>query len=232
MKPSARRPDHLSPIRRGGPCRSLPLFLLLSLFLLGACAGLRPVRDADGLSGSAGQAGGSRSSDAVIHGLPPKTNALQLREGDLLTIDLQGIPDPLSTQQQINEQGLISLRYLGELEAKGLTGAELSRKIRETYLEEEIYKEVDVSVSVTDRFVYVGGQVNRPGRVVWTPDLTLSKAIQAAGGYNTFADRRGGVRLTRDDSIYAIDGVVAEERPSMDPDLVPGDSINVSRGMF
>jgi polysaccharide export outer membrane protein len=38
-------------------------------------------------------------------------------------------------------------------------------------------------VSVTERYIYVGGEVQRPGRIVWTPDLTLAKAIQAAGGF-------------------------------------------------
>jgi polysaccharide export outer membrane protein len=36
---------------------------------------------------------------------------------------------------------------------------------------------VDVSVSVTERFVYVGGEVAKPGLIMWTADLTVAKAV-------------------------------------------------------
>ena len=50
---------------------------------------------------------------------------------------------------------------------------------------------------MTERYVYVGGEVSRPGRVVWSPDLSLTKAIQTAGGFSIYA-KKTGVFLNRE----------------------------------
>ncbi len=102
---------------------------------------------------------------------------------DSLVVSLQGIPDPSNNAVQIEDQGAINLPFLVPINATGVTPSDLSRHIRTTYLERDFYRTVDVSVSVTERYIYVGGEVQRPGRIVWTPDLTLAKAIQAAGGF-------------------------------------------------
>ena len=74
---------------------------------------------------------------------------------------------------------------------------ELAQRIRETYIAKKFYNTVDVSVSVTERYVYVGGEVVRPGRIVWTPDFTVAKAIQSAGGFTLYA-KESRVSLVRD----------------------------------
>ncbi len=163
--------------------------------------------------------------------VPQSTSAALLRPGDSLTIALQGIPDPSVNNVQIDEQGLLSLPYIGTVAASGLTSAELSQRIRQTYLERKFYTAIDVSVTVTERYVYVGGEVTRPGRIVWTPDLTLTKAVQAAGGFTLYA-REAQVSLVRDRAAYAIDANLALRQPDQDPRLVPGDSITVPRSPF
>ena len=40
------------------------------------------------------------------------------------------------------------------------------------------------------RFVNVGGAVRAPARVPFTEDMTLLAAINAAGGFNDFADQK------------------------------------------
>src|SRR5690606_4271857 len=104
--------------------------------------------------------------------IPTANSTAQLRSGDSLTIALQGVPDPSINAVQIDDQGSISLPYIGIITAIGANTGELSQRIRETYIAKKIYNTVDVSVSVTERYVYVGGEVIRPGRIVWTPDLT------------------------------------------------------------
>src|SRR5436190_6262882 len=123
--------------------------------------------------------GGAGRPAATNPEIPAANAAAQLRPGDSLTIALQGVPDPSSNTVQIDEQGLISLPFIGAISAAGASTAELSQRIRETYLARKIYTSIDVSVSVTERFVYVGGEVQRPGRIVWTPDLTAANAIQS-----------------------------------------------------
>lgn len=163
--------------------------------------------------------------------IPADTSNAQLRNGDSLTIALQGVPDPTVHQVQIDDQGSISLPFIGPITAAGLNTGELAQKIRETYLTRKIYHAIDVSVSVTERYIYVGGEVARPGRIVWTPDLTVSKAIQSAGGFTLYA-KETRVSLTREQNTYPIDVKLAQRNPAQDPRLVPGDSIQVPRSPF
>jgi polysaccharide export outer membrane protein len=90
---------------------------------------------------------------------------------------------------------------------------------------------VDVSVAVTERYVYVGGEVVRPGRIIWTPDLTVAKAIQAAGGFTLYA-KEGRVSLVRANTAYSINVPLAQKNPAEDPRLVPGDAIQVPKSAF
>lgn len=163
--------------------------------------------------------------------IPVSTSTAQLRPGDSLNIALQGVPDASSNPVQIDEQGLISLPFIGTLQAAGMSTAELSQRIRETYVAKKIYTTVDVSVSVTERYVYIGGEVQRPGRVIWTPDLTVAKAIQSAGGFTLYA-KETAVSLVREKSAYVIDVRLAQKNPAEDPRLVPGDSLQVARSPF
>jgi len=163
--------------------------------------------------------------------LPQTASSAQLRPGDSLTIALQGVPDPSTNSVQIDEQGLISLPFVGTLTAAGVGTAELSQRIRETYVAKKIYTTVDVSVAVTERYIYVGGEVQRPGRIVWTPDLTVAKAIQSAGGFTLYA-KETAVSLVREKNAYPIDVKLAQRNPAEDPRLVPGDSLQVPRSPF
>lgn len=174
---------------------------------------------------------GSRPSLPALPPVPDTASTAQLRPGDSLNIALQGVPDPSSNAVQIDDQGLISLPYIGPVKAAGSTVAEVSQRIRETYVSRKIYTTVDVSVSVTERFVYVGGEVQRPGRITWTPDLTVAKAIQAAGGFTLYA-KETAVSLIRGPDAYSVDVRRAQNDPSRDPRLIPGDSLQVARSPF
>jgi polysaccharide biosynthesis/export protein VpsN len=155
----------------------------------------------------------------------------QLRPGDTMLVSLLGIPEPLASNVQIDEQGLIRLQYIGAVTAAGLTVAELSQSIRDTYIAKNYYTALDVSVNVTERYVYIGGEVQRPGRIAWSPDLTLAKAVQSAGGFTLYA-KETRVTLTRDRKAYDFDVKLAQRSPEEDPLLFPGDSIQVPRSAF
>lgn len=163
--------------------------------------------------------------------VPVSVSTALLRPGDSLTIALQGVPDPSTNAVTVDDKGLISLPYIGALQAAGLSEAELSQRIRETYIAKRIYPSVDISVGVTERFVYVGGEVQRPGRIIWTPDLTAAKAIQSAGGFSLYA-KETAVTLVRDKTAYLLDIRLAQRSPTQDPRLAPGDSLQVPRSPF
>jgi polysaccharide biosynthesis/export protein VpsN len=163
--------------------------------------------------------------------IPSAASASQLRPGDTLTIAIIGVPDPSTNIVQIDDQGIVSLPYIGAIKASSDTIAGLTQRIREAYVTKKIYLTVDITVSVTERYVYVGGEVEKPGRILWTPDLTAAKAIQAAGGFTLYA-KEDKVSLVRNQLLYDIDIKLAEKSPSQDPRLEPGDSMQVSRTAF
>lgn len=175
------------------------------------------------------------SSPEVNHGANPQIAApalsAQLRPGDTMTISLLGIPEPVTTAVQVDEQGLIRLQYIGAVQASGLTTSELSTRIRDAYIDKKYYTAIDVSVNVTERYVYIGGEVQRPGRIPWSPDLTLSKAVQSAGGFTLYA-KETRVTITRDRTAHDFDVKLAQKKPDQDPLLFPGDSIQVPRSAF
>jgi polysaccharide biosynthesis/export protein VpsN len=163
--------------------------------------------------------------------IPFAASTAQLRTGDSLNIALQGVPDASASTVQIDEQGLIVLPFIGTVMAAGVSTGELAQRIRDTYIAKKIYTSVDVSVSVTERYIYVGGEVQRPGRIIWTPDLTVAKAIQSAGGFTLYA-KETAVSLVREKNAYPIDVKLAQRNPAEDPRLVPGDSLQVPRSPF
>jgi polysaccharide export outer membrane protein len=163
--------------------------------------------------------------------IPSAATASQLRPGDSLTISIIGVPDPSTNSVQIDDNGSISLPYVGALKAAGETPGGLTQVIRELYVSKKIYTSVDISVSVTERYVYVGGEVEKPGRIIWTPDLTASKAVEAAGGFTLYA-KEDRVGIVRNQILYQLDIKLARTNPSQDPRLEPGDSIQVSRSAF
>jgi polysaccharide biosynthesis/export protein VpsN len=163
--------------------------------------------------------------------IPSAATSSELRPGDSLTVSIIGVPDPTTNAVQIDDRGIINLPYIGTVKASGQTTGGLTQTIRDAYIEKKIYTSVDISVSVTERYVYVGGEVEKPGRIVWTPDLTAAKAVQAAGGFTLYA-KKDKVGVVRNQILYDLDIKLAQTSPSQDPKLEPGDSIEVPRSAF
>lgn len=180
------------------------------------------------LAAGCGTDGGVTATNPHV---PVPVSTSQLRVGDSLTVALLGVPDPSTNNVQIDEQGIINLPFIGTVSAAGSSTADLTQRIRETYIAKKIYTVVDVAVNVTERYVYVGGEVQRPSRIPWSPDLTVAKAIQSAGGFTLYA-KETAVSLVRDKNAYTIDVKLAQKSPAQDPRLMPGDSLQVSRSPF
>ncbi len=175
--------------------------------------------------------GACGSSPSEVVSFIPPPSSVGLRSGDGIVVNLQSIPDAASMPVQIDDQGFISLPYIGQVEVAGLAESEIAQKVRATYVEQRIYPAIDVSVSVTQRFIHVGGEVIRPGRVLWSPNLTLNKAIQEAGGFSLYG-KKSGVLLTRDSQTYVVDVKSALRNPDKDFKVYPGDSLNVPRSPY
>lgn len=129
----------------------------------------------------------------------------------------------------VRPDGKISLPLLGEVEAGGLTVAELAAKLAEMY--SKTVKGAQVTVDVRDirsRPVFFVGGVGRPGPLQLTQDLTLLQAISLAGGLAPGADMEGASVL-REDKAIPVDFVklIQKGDVSQNIKLQPGDTIVV-----
>jgi protein involved in polysaccharide export with SLBB domain len=160
-----------------------------------------------------------------------------LRVGDPVELRIGGIP--AEEQQQVNNTymvdagGDISLPYITKVKAAGRTPAEVARAIEESYRAGKIFTNPNITIVMQPqaRFVNVGGAVRSPQRVPFTEDMTLLAAINAAGGFNDFADQKK-VRVLRGSEVKIYDVRQFRRNPSLDVKLQPGDRVEVPQTFF
>jgi len=167
----------------------------------------------------------------------PETSGDLIRVGDKITVRLTGVPDANNEgyiiEMQVPASGDISVPLIKDrsFHVVGRTPSDVATEIMETYKAEKIYTSPVVTIVQEERFVSVGGDVRNPMRVLYTPDLTLTGAINAAGGFTEYA-KRGAVRVLRGQQVMQIDANAAAKSPGSDPLLRPGDQVYVPRTMF
>jgi polysaccharide export outer membrane protein len=125
--------------------------------------------------------------------------------------------------------GKISLPLLGDVEAGGLTVAELAKKLADLY--SKTVKGVQVMVDVREirsRPVFFVGGVGKPGPLQLTQNLTLLQAISLAGGLAPGADLEASSVL-RSDKLIPVDFVKLIQKGDINQNikLEPGDTIVV-----
>jgi polysaccharide export outer membrane protein len=131
-----------------------------------------------------------------------------LKPGLVLRIDVHvlGKKEVEEESRRVGERGEITLPLIGAVKATEYTIDQLAAELQTRYSRYYVNPQVVVEF-VTDQrsggampwgYITVLGRVKRPGRVFIpaTRDLTVSAAIQEAGGFDTSA-RDTGIRLTR-----------------------------------
>lgn len=160
-----------------------------------------------------------------------------LRVGDPVELKISGVPSEEQTQinnvYTVDASGTVNMPFINKVRAVGLTPAQLASAIESSYRAEKIYTNPTITIVMapTARFVNVGGAVRQPSRVPFTEDMTLLTAINAAGGFNDFADQRK-VRVMRGSNVEVYDVRQSRRDPSRDIRLQPGDRIEVPQSFF
>jgi protein involved in polysaccharide export with SLBB domain len=160
-----------------------------------------------------------------------------LRSGDPFELRISGVPADEQTQVNnvytVDANGMVNLPYINKVRAEGLTPAQLAAAIESSYKSARIYTNPTITVVMQPqtRFVNVGGAVRAPNRVPFTEDMTLLAAINAAGGFNDFADQKH-VRLLRANEAKVYDVRQFRRDPGLDPKLQPGDRVEVPQSFF
>ena len=155
---------------------------------------------------------------------------------DIINIDVVGEKD-LSKELRVSSSGTITFPFLGSIEVKGKTPAEV-----EDLLKEKLGKDylVDPQVIVTvkeyrTRTVSVIGQVNKPGVIALPGEqkIGILEAIASAGDLTRSANKNR-IEVSRKGKTYkfTLDDLKKESNPEKKFWLEPGDVIYVHESFF
>jgi protein involved in polysaccharide export with SLBB domain len=127
--------------------------------------------------------------------VPEETYRIQ--SGDRLEVKFLYQPE-MNASVPVRPDGRVTLETTGEIEAAGLTPAQLEEVIRIHSSDNLRDPAVVVIVAeVGEQRVYVGGEVLRPGYVVLRTGMTPLQAIVHAGGFKDTARLDSVVLLSR-----------------------------------
>lgn len=160
---------------------------------------------------------------------------IETRLQDLVeSVDARFGEGGLAQRSQVTPEGTIQLPGIGNVPVNGLTLGELKKEIEARYAEVVLGIGVDPRlVTKAPNFVYVAGEVRRPGRIELTGPTTVMQAIAEAGSFNVGADLRkivifrrtenwGLIATTLDlqEALLGKDGCPANEIWLRDSDIV------------
>jgi polysaccharide export outer membrane protein len=173
-------------------------------------------------------------------GDPPPPDPGPVAEGeyvigvaDVLRIDVWKSPD-LTVSVPVRPDGKISMPLVDNVQADGLTTAELKELLTRELAEYVANPDVTVTVlQINSKRVNVIGEVGRSGQVSLQTRLRVIDAITQSGGFNPFADKKR-IRVIRNgpngdaaEYRFDYDAFVAGNAPGTNILLEPGDTIVV-----
>ena len=155
---------------------------------------------------------------------------------DIIMVDVVGEKD-LSKELRVSTSGTITFPFLGSIEVKGKTPAEV-----ETLIKEKLGKDylVDPQVIITvkeyrSRTVLVIGQVNKPGLIALPAEqkLGILEAIGQAGDLAKSANKNR-IEVSRKGKTqkFTLDDLKKDTNPEKKFWLEPGDVIYVHESFF
>ena len=96
----------------------------------------------------------------------------------------------LSRTVVVRPDGMISLPLIGDVQASGFTAAQVSEKISKRLTEYKENPSVSVSVKeINSYYIYVVGEVTRPGKYPLKSYATVLQGISLAGGFTQYASK-------------------------------------------
>jgi polysaccharide export outer membrane protein len=151
---------------------------------------------------------------------------------DVLDINVWKEPD-VSRIVPVRPDGKISLPLLNDVQAAGLTPAQLAAQVTESLKKYVTSPQVTVIVTtINSQRVYILGEVTRPGAFPLLPGMSVLQALSSAGGFTQFAKVKSiFVRRIENgkEAKYPFNyrEVINGKRPEQDILLKAGDTIVV-----
>jgi len=155
-----------------------------------------------------------------------------LRPGQKVTIEFNDIPgNSGAISQTIQENGMINLPLGVTVKAAGLNRGELIEIIHDKYVP-AYYKRMTVNVKSDELYFSVGGEVKNPSQRLYVGQTTVLQAIQSAGDFTDFAQKKKILVTRANGQKYTVNGLKAAQDRSLDIPVYPGDRIIVPRRLF
>lgn len=201
---------------------------LLTGFLGAGCAHRAdiPFSSEPAFSGAQASASGARTNAAVP--------GVVFQIGDLIIVSFSDTLEPLQPhEERIKEDGFITLPMIGPVKALGKTPGELQKEIQEKYVP-KYYRRLTVTVKyqAQELSYSVLGEVRVPGPKPYLGVTTVTKAIGAAGGLTDYASKRNIWLIRANGTKIKVNYRKAINDPKFDPQVFPGDSINVEKSIW
>jgi polysaccharide export outer membrane protein len=153
----------------------------------------------------------------------------QLYAGYRITIIFAGIPNPPPKhEEKIRDDGFITPPYLGRpVMAAGKTVGQLQDELQKLYVPDYFTRALSVIVKTDDLFFFVTGEVKSPGQKPYLSAMTVLSAIQAAGGFTEYANKKNVQIIRVNNSSETLNCDRAIKNPKLDKAIFPGDKILV-----
>lgn len=122
---------------------------------------------------------------------PASTDEYRIGAGDVLQILVWREPEASMPETMVQADGRISVPLIGEIDAAGLTVAELQKSLADKmgrYINSPV---VTVHTKqINSRKIYVMGAVKKEGPILLLRPMTVLQAINEAGGFTEFAKKK------------------------------------------
>jgi polysaccharide export outer membrane protein len=134
-------------------------------------------------------------------GLAVDTKSYIIGPEDILLISVWR-EDSLSHQYGVRPDGKITLPLIKDVQAAGLTPERLGDQLTQALSEYFTKPEVTVQVmQINSKKFYISGEVNRAGQYPLVTSIKVFDALNAAGGFKDFANKKKIVIIRGDQRI-------------------------------
>lgn len=165
-----------------------------------------------------------------------RTPRYRIEAGDTFDLTFELSPEFNQTAVAVQPDGFVTLRGVGDLKVAGQTVPELTQTLRTAY--SKILNDPLISVVLKDfekPYFVAGGQVAKPGKYDMHGQVTLTQAIEIAGGFQSSAKHSQVMLFRRIDDQWTeaklVDVKKMEKSGNLteDPFLHSGDMLIVPK---
>lgn len=152
---------------------------------------------------------------------------------DLIDVSVWKEPDLSRAAVPVRPDGKISLPLVNDVQAAGLTPAQLGAQITSSLTKYMTNPQVTVIVTqINSQRIYVLGEVARAGSYELLPDMNVLQGLSDAGGFTTFANPKKIYILRQENGKqqkipFNYKDVVSGKDPAQNMNLKAGDTIIV-----